>query len=424
GLHFTALDYPRQVVFDEVHFGKFVNAYCCTKERFFDIHPPHAKLLIAGVVALTSYNGSFSFDHIGQPYASTVPVFALRFIPALMGMLLPFVLYWLIKEINGSQLAALLTASAVVFDSAMLLQTRVIALDGVLLVAQFAALACYLAGRRRRGPIFWAYILASGALAGLAGGVKFTGLAALVLLGFLLIIDFYQKPSVEWRRLVLAGLLILGTAVVIYGAGWWLHYQLLDLSGSGDAWQKPSGNFLPDVIEMHRKMLSANYHLAAAHPYASAWWTWPLIGRPVFYWQGAGAAMYFIGNPLVWWGAFALFIAATIRGFWALWQRKTSMIPPGFWFLLVGYVVSLVPLMRVPRALFLYHYATPLLFSLAIAAISLDGWLRNNPAKRWGRAAWIILAMALVFLLFSPLTYGFEVPDTWRTLLFWFPSWR
>ncbi|MBI3421301.1 MAG: phospholipid carrier-dependent glycosyltransferase, partial [Candidatus Sungbacteria bacterium] len=42
GLHFTALDYPRQVVFDEVHFGKFVNAYCCTKERFFDIHPPHA----------------------------------------------------------------------------------------------------------------------------------------------------------------------------------------------------------------------------------------------------------------------------------------------------------------------------------------------------------------------------------------------
>jgi dolichyl-phosphate-mannose--protein O-mannosyl transferase len=34
-------------VFDEVTFGKFVQAYCCTGERFFDIHPPHGKLLIA-----------------------------------------------------------------------------------------------------------------------------------------------------------------------------------------------------------------------------------------------------------------------------------------------------------------------------------------------------------------------------------------
>src|SRR3989344_1864788 len=302
GFHFTALTVPSQVVFDEVHFGKFVNAYCCTQERFFDIHPPHAKLLIAAVVALTPYDGSFSFDHIGQAYRSDVPVLAFRFVPALMGVLLPLVLYWLVRGLKGSALVALLMAAAVVFDNALLLQTRVIALDGVLLVAQFAALACYLAGRRHSGRAFWAYMLAAGALAGLAAGAKFTGLLALGLLGLLLVIDFYQKPVEKWRRLVLAGPLVVGAAVAVYGAGWWLHYQLLDLPGSGDAWQKPSGNFLPDLIGMHRKMLSANYHLAAAHPYASAWWTWPLMGRPVFYWQGAGAAMYFLGNPLVWWG--------------------------------------------------------------------------------------------------------------------------
>ena len=100
------------------------------------------------------------------------------------------------------------------------------------------------------------------------------------------------------------------------------------------------------------------------------------------------------------------------------------MIPPGFWFLLIGYVVSLVPLMRVPRALFMYHYATPLIFSLSIVAISLDGFLQKDPAKQWGRVGWIILAMALLFLLFSPLTYGFEAPAAWRMSLFWFPSWR
>ena len=34
------------MVFDELHFGKFVNGYV-KGEYFFDIHPPFSKLLIA-----------------------------------------------------------------------------------------------------------------------------------------------------------------------------------------------------------------------------------------------------------------------------------------------------------------------------------------------------------------------------------------
>ena len=38
-LHFVAIDYPKEAVFDEVHFGKFVSGYL-TGQYFFDIHPP------------------------------------------------------------------------------------------------------------------------------------------------------------------------------------------------------------------------------------------------------------------------------------------------------------------------------------------------------------------------------------------------
>ena len=62
-LHFVALAYPREVIFDEVHFGKFVTAYCCTGERFFDIHPPHAKLLVAGVAWVGGYRGGPSVPY-------------------------------------------------------------------------------------------------------------------------------------------------------------------------------------------------------------------------------------------------------------------------------------------------------------------------------------------------------------------------
>ena len=91
--HLAVLNYPRQVVFDEVHFGKFVNSYCCTHERFFDIHPPHAKLLIATAVAFTSYDGSFSFDTIGLSYPPAMPVVAFRIVPALFGIFLPLLMY-------------------------------------------------------------------------------------------------------------------------------------------------------------------------------------------------------------------------------------------------------------------------------------------------------------------------------------------
>ena len=37
-VHFAFLSYPAQVVFDEVHFGKFVAGYF-THQYFFDIHP-------------------------------------------------------------------------------------------------------------------------------------------------------------------------------------------------------------------------------------------------------------------------------------------------------------------------------------------------------------------------------------------------
>jgi dolichyl-phosphate-mannose--protein O-mannosyl transferase len=58
--HFTALAYPREVVFDEATMGNFVSAYCCTHERIFDLHPPHGKLLIAAGARLGGYDGTFS----------------------------------------------------------------------------------------------------------------------------------------------------------------------------------------------------------------------------------------------------------------------------------------------------------------------------------------------------------------------------
>lgn len=421
GLHFGRLGVPRQVVFDEVHFGKFVTAYCCTHERFFDIHPPHGKLLIAGTAKVLGYQGGFDFDHIGEDYGSVSPV-ALRFFPALTGILLPLIFYAYLRLLRVSPLLAFFGGLAAALDNAILVQTRIIALDGLLLFATFGSLAAYLWADQVSERKKWLLYVLSGALAGLAVGTKFTGLAVLGLLGILHFSRFKIYDSKFW---LLRGLVILASAFVIYIAGWWLHFGLLSNPGPGDVWGIPSGNFWQDTAALHKAMVSANYNLTATHPDESPWWSWPLMLTSVFYWSGGqGEVIYFLGNPAVWWGAGMLFLAA-LAGFA---RKKFSIFSSQFsnyWIPLVGFFLAMLPLVRVPRALFLYHYLTPLLFSLAFGLVWLDQEsrkMKNRRRKKIFFAAIVLLAGG--FVLFTPLTYGFQASPAWLQMLWWLPNWR
>lgn len=415
--HF-ALAYPDQVIFDEVHFGKFVTAYCCTGERFFDIHPPHAKLLIAGAAWLGGYRGGFSFENIGQAYTD-VPIAAMRIVPAITGVILPLVIFLLLRTLGVGRTLASLGGSLVILDNAVTIQTRVIALDGVLLVATFGSIAMFLAAKQRSGLIRLACFVGAGALAGLAAGTKFTGLSALAVVGIMVVVMLLQRRSPINRRAWIGyGALIVSAAAVVYLAGWVLHFALLPLPGPGDAFHVPTSllpphqfnpvNFLRETATLHQIMFDANFNLTAGHPHASPWWSWPFMETPVFYWTSGSAQIYFVGNPVVWWGSTLVFIAALLVSVVQFGQRR-PVLTTTLWIPVVGFMIAMLPLVRVPRALFLYHYLTPLLFSLLAAIVWLE---RYHIRHRWSEAhvrkvATGVVVVALAgWLLMAPLTYG------------------
>ncbi|MDZ4225471.1 MAG: phospholipid carrier-dependent glycosyltransferase [Candidatus Andersenbacteria bacterium] len=503
-LHFISLNKPREVVFDEVHFGKFVTAYCCTGERFFDIHPPHAKLLVAGVAYLGGYRGGFDFDHIGEPYGS-VPITALRFVPALAGTLLPLVVFWLARQLGARPWAAAASAGLVLLDNALTVQARLISLDSILLLAIFSSLLLFLKSDEKwYGWKRWVGFGLAGGWAGLAVGVKFTGLAILGLLGVIIAVRLLrtcfsedspafargyggQSEDSKYRMIrhyILAGLLIVFCASVVYAAGWALHFALLSAPGGGDAFYRPdfSGGALPitfirETVALHKVMFDANYHLTATHPYASAWWSWLLMERPIFYWQEAGRMIYLLGNPLVWWGTNLMLLIIIVLSVVRYGQDRTAstvnsvntvntaqpshkamagkaspshkamagkaspshkamagkartvntVSSVNLWIPVMGYVIALGPLIDVPRALFLYHYFTALIFAMLIVVLWLQrafdtaGWDESRRRKVW---ITVLIAVAIVFVVFSPLTYGLAVPTWWADNLFWLRSWR
>lgn len=460
--HLLWLSYPREVIFDEVHFGKFVTAYCCTRERFFDIHPPHAKLLVAGTAALTGYDGGFSFDHIGQPYDAVNPI-PLRLFPALTGILLPLAVFWLLRELGAGRAAALFGALLVALDVAVLVQTRVVALDGLLLLATAGSLAAWLraaplgAVHTTGSPAPWRrWAVLAGALAGLAAGTKFTGLAVpAVLLG---LTGIRALAGLSARRgLLRVGVLLLASAAVVYAAGWVAHFGLLTEPGEGDAWGVPdfSGwwprDFVRETYTLHKTMLAANAGLEAGHPNASRWYTWPLMLEPVFYWQyaapageeGKAGSVYFIGNPAVWWGVSVLFLVAVVSSLMRWWPALRAALRSGpggraaraarvvaeepLLVPLLGFIFSYGPLVQVSRALFLYHFLPPLLFALVFVVLWLQrsGWFTGDAVEQQPARYFIAIGVVLAFfVVFSPLAYGFVLPEDLHGRLFWFDSWR
>lgn len=411
------LGYVSQVVFDEVHFGKFISSYCCTHTRFFDIHPPIGKLIIAGGAYLAGYNGLFPFEYIGQPFTN-IPIASIRLVPALFGSLLALIIYILLRQVGVSRLFAGVGGVAIALDNALIVESRLILTDSILLVATFGTISAGIAAvHARHSKAVWWWVILAGVLAGMAMGIKFTGLIAGGLVGILFIVQAY-KDGIRTYTLWLARLVLLSVcAAIVYLSAWQIHFSLLTLPGSGDVWGVPTGHFFQDLVSLQQEMLSANYNLTAGHPYGSKWWTWPFMVRPVFYWQGASGSqfIYLLGNPAVWWGAFAFLCMAIV----SIAIQKGKRI--GFiWVMIAGYLWAYVPLMRVPRVLFLYHYLTPLIFSLMIAI----WWVDRMAPNRKKFAIGMLICIALGFLYISPLTYGYPMPTWWQSFLFAIPTWR
>lgn len=144
------------------------------------------------------------------------------------------------------------------------------------------------------------------------------------------------------------------------------------------------------------------------------------MGRGVFYWSNdESRRLFFLGNPVVWWGAALGLVAAVTTLLWRL-RLGIQSVHQGVWLSIAAYVACYLPLMRVERPLFLYHYLPPLVFAILLSVLWLDdrGWTREAPISRQPRAFYVICALLVLgFVLILPLTLGGILPPGWTKVL-------
>lgn len=437
-IHFYQLSQPSRVIFDEVHFGSYINAYCCTGERIFDIHPPHSKIIIATAANWLGYENGENFKTINNEISAD-SAYALRFIPALSGTLFAPIIFLLVLKLGASIYAAILAGLLICLDNALLVQTRIIALDGLLLLGIFTSLLFFLKAVQaisedKNKLIIYLYSIGSGVFAGLALGSKFTGLIALILpILYLALFSLKLKSIACLRQYIFPLLLFFGALSLYYLIGWYLHFELLNKPGPGDIWGIFNGSFVDKLINIHTTMLSANANIKTAHPDMSLWWGWPWMHSPLFYWVNEDKLIYLIGNPVVWWTSAMAMILFMARILINCVTRMVNENEQGILlsfsqvFIFFAYLASFMPFVLISRPLFLYHYFTPLVFSVILLVLFIDkiSLEKTNRLRKNYLLIALSIATIISFYFMMPITYGLENGREVSSFIFKiFPSWQ
>lgn len=243
---FYRLDYPDEVVFDEVHFGKFAGYYL-RRTYFFDVHPPLAKLFLAFAGWAIGYNGHFNFENIGDSYVkNNVPYVGLRAFPATLGALTVPVVFFTMKESGYGLPATLVATSLVLFDNAHIAEDRLILLDAMLVLGMASAIFCYVRFYKFRSNPFsyrwWKWLLMTGFSLSVVMSTKYVGLFTYVTIGLAVAIDLWDLLDIK-RGLTVKTLLdhfsarfvaLIVVPFMFYLFWFWIHFSVLTRSGPGD----------------------------------------------------------------------------------------------------------------------------------------------------------------------------------------------
>ncbi|KAK0270823.1 Dolichyl-phosphate-mannose--protein mannosyltransferase 4 [Friedmanniomyces endolithicus] len=251
---FWGISHPNQVVFDEVHFGKFASYYL-QRTYFFDVHPPFGKLLFALAGWLVGYDGSFLFENIGDSYVTNkVPYVAYRSMPALMGALTVSVVFWIMWESGYSLPACIVAAAIVLFDNAHIGQTRLILLDATLVLFMALSVLSYIRFYKLRHEPFtrkwWKWLLLTGINMSSVISTKYVGAFTFFSIGVPVAIDLWDLLDINRKQGPLSlpdfgkhlAARVIGLIVVpfmMYLFWFQVHFAILSRSGPGDDFMTP-----------------------------------------------------------------------------------------------------------------------------------------------------------------------------------------
>ena len=174
------------------------------------------------------------------------------------------------------------------------------------------------------------------------------------------------------------------------------------------------------------------------HPYYSPWYEWPVIGKPMWYYDGTyqpdgyAETISAFGNPLVWWGGLIALIVMM-----AIWlvrhvskngielHNRTNDMRPAI--LIISFAAQYLPWVLVPRGTYIYHYFTSVPFIIACMSLAFEYLLdiAKKPVLKkavYGTIIAVCVVGLLLFVGFYPFASGAMTDIRWLRAMQWLPG--
>lgn len=390
--HLPNLKNPPYNIFDETHFGGFVSDYVrgiC----FFDIHPPLAKLMLAGVAKATGYDGKFNFSNHGGKYTSDFYV-PMRMLPAVCSTLIaPLMTATLILNHCGC-MASFLVGLMMALEFTGIVQGRLILTDGILYF--FVALTMFFTALMERVESYPVLVLQALA-AGCALSVKFTGACVLTLVAISNMRMLYLSKRKTWfAELCLRGAIVAIVCIATLFLTIFIHLEMMPHRGFGDRYMPPDFRQRPmlvRIVDLIKAMFEYNKNLRFTHPYQSEWWEWPIWHAvpTLLYDRGPTKLLCIFNNPV----CAVLSLVGFVIGC-SSWDFKYSF----------AYMASYAPLILVKRCMWTYHYEISLMFGIMALCHTIN---RFPKVARNVLCVVIALATIAAFAYWFPWLYATSI---------------
>jgi dolichyl-phosphate-mannose--protein O-mannosyl transferase len=396
--------YMDETYFDEIYFVRTAENYLNFQHPYEWTHPPLGKLLIASGIAIFGFN-PFGWRIMGV-------VFAMLMIP---------LIYFIGKELFQSWIGGFSAAFLLTFEFMHFTLARIATVDTYVIFFSIASqlfFLIYLKKLLKQGwkntstkPLFFAFLFF--ALGFSTKWIAIYGFAAQM--AILVVIRLKEVIKIKELNLsdkinrfleypyskIMEFLLI---AILVY----FLTY-IPDIL---------IGRSILDVFGLQGGMYNYHSTLIATHAFSSAWWSWPIILKPVWMYVsnlplGLKSTIVLLGNPAVWWVGFSLIILATERA-----MRKKSFECA---FIIAFFFVHWIPYILISRITFLYHFY----INVPLLCLASAYYLSKYWTNKWGKIINIIYLSIVVLLFgyFYVVISGTPAPISWINSLKWLPGW-
>ena len=389
--------------FDEIYHARTGFEFLNKLPVYETTHPPLGKDFIALGIAMFGMTG-----------------FGWRFFGTLFGVFILPALYLFVRQLSRRKGIAAFAAVLIFFDFMRYSQSRIATIDTyvvffILLCAWFMTWYCQSVLEKGVQKSILPMALC-GISFGLAIASKWTGFyagAGLAVVYFAVLFLRYKQKQSDfssefWAAIGGGCLFFVVIPFAIYMASY-LPYFIRESDFGLQKWWICQTTMY-------------NYHstLQSTHPYQSAWYTWLVDYRPVWYYynhQGESyASISGMINPIISWLSSAALVYTIVQ----VVRRKATRAQV---LTLVFFAAQLLPWVLVTRCTFLYHYFPSLVFAVTLLALAVQQLTHDRPHLRKVSCITITAAAAVLFVWFFPALSGLPIGAQWAQSMKWFDSW-